>query len=137
MIHQAQWATVSVGDFFQGYNWRGAAPVLKSSVSEESLSNLPSLLCLSVTDFFAQGNWSGHRQGQGGETAVPVLQRPHYPPQTLSITASVRDFCRGIDWQGKGIPKAPAGVMPVAKTQDPPIAKADANIGLSDLSELF
>ena len=59
MIHQAQWATVSVGDFFQGYNWHGAAPVLKSSVSEESLSDLPSLLCLSVTDFFAQGNWNG------------------------------------------------------------------------------
>lgn len=137
MIHQAQWATVSVGDFFQGYNWRGAAPVLESSISEESLSDLPSLLCLSVTDFFAQGNWNGLRQAQGQEAAVPALQRPHYPPQTLSITASVRDFCRGIDWQGKGIPKAPVAVTPEAKTTNLPIAKADASIGLSDLSELF
>ena len=137
MIHQAQWATVSVGDFFQGYNWHGAAPVLKSSVSEESLSDLPSLLCLSVTDFFAQGNWNGQRQGQGGETAILELRRPNYPPQTLSITASVNDFCRGIDWRGTGISKAPVAATSVAKPNDPPIAKPDPNIGLSDLSDLF
>ncbi|MEB3161513.1 MAG: hypothetical protein VKL20_08650 [Synechocystis sp.] len=135
MMNQAQWAMVSVGDFFRGYNWRGAAPVLESSVSEASLSDLPSLLCLSVTDFFAQGNWHGQRQSL--ETAIPDLQRPSYPPQALSITASVRDFCRGINWQGTGMAKAPVVATPVAKPSDPPIAKAGPNIGLSDLSELF
>lgn len=135
MMNQAQWATVSVGDFFQGYNWHGAAPVLESSVSEESLSDLPSLLCLSVTDFFAQGNWHGQRQRL--ETAIPERQRPHYPPQALSITASVMDFCQGINWQGTGMPNAPIAATPAIKANDPPIAKADASIGLSDLSELF
>ena len=133
MMNQVQWATVNVGDFFQGYNWRGTAPVLESSVSEESLDNLPSLLCLSVTDFFAQGNWNGQRQGAA--TAVPDLQRPHSPTQALSITASVMDFCRGINWQGTGITKVPVAVAPAMSV--PPIAKAAPKIGLSDLSELF
>ncbi|MFM1842357.1 MAG: hypothetical protein RLZZ490_1093 [Cyanobacteriota bacterium] len=134
MMNQAQWATVSVGDFFQGYNWHGAAPVLESSVSEESLNDLPSLLCLSVANFFAQGNWHGQRQSL--ETAIPELQRPNYPPPALSITASVKDFCRGINWQGTGIAKAPV-VTSSVKSSDPPIAKSGPNIGLSDLSELF
>ncbi len=59
MMHQAQWAEVKVGNFFRGYNWKGSSPVLESSVTEESLDNLPSLMCLSVADFFAQGSWTG------------------------------------------------------------------------------
>lgn len=135
MMNQAQWATVSVGNFFQGYNWHGAAPVLESSVSEESLNDLPSLLCLSVTDFFAQGNWRGQHQSLGA--AIPEQQRPDYPPEALTLTASVMDFCRGINWQGTGMPKAPIAATPAIKANDPPIAKAAPKIGLSDLSELF
>jgi len=135
MMNQAQWATVKVGDFFQGYNWRGTAPVLASSVSEESLNDLPSLLCLSVMDFFAQGHWHGQRHG--AETAVLERQRPDSLPSVLSLTASVTDFCRGINWQGTGMPSTPIAAPPLSKGNPPPIAKADPKIGLSDLSELF
>jgi hypothetical protein len=135
MIHQAQWATVSVGDFFQGYNWRGTAPVLESSVTEDSLSDLPSLLCLPVSDFFAEGNWSGRRSNTASSLSDP--QRPSVPAQALSITATVRDFCRGIDWRGSGMLPAPVATSPVSPAAPPAIAKPDPSIGLSDLSELF
>lgn len=136
MMHQSQWATVSVGDFFQGYNWRGTAPVLDSSVTEKSLKDLPSLLCLSVADFLGQANWSGHRSTP--DTAVADSQRAIAAVRTLSITASVGEFCQGINWRGTGVATAPKKVpAPAAPAPQPLMAKPDPSIGLSDLSDLF
>ena len=135
MMHQAQWAEVKVGDFFRGYNWRGSAPVLESSVTEESLDNLPSLICLSVADFFAQGNWTG--QSPSIEETLPELHRPQAPPKPLLVTASVMDFCRGINWKGVGLP--PVLLAPVIAPGEikEPVAKVGPAIGLEDLSDLF
>jgi hypothetical protein len=135
MIHQAQWAQVKVGDFFRGYNWRGSAPVLESSVTEESLDNLPSLICLSVADFFAQSNWTG--QSLSMAEVLPALHRPQMAPKPLSVTASVVDFCRGINWKGVGLPpvmRAPATAPEAVKE---PVVKVEPALGLGDLSDLF
>jgi len=136
MMHQAQWAEMKVGDFFRGYNWHGSAPVLESSVTEESLDNLPSLVCLSVADFFAQGNWTGQRPSPT-EEILPPPQLTQASPKPLSLTASVTDFCRGINWKGIGLPKlATAQTTAPAATKDP-VAKVEPAIGLEDLSNLF
>ncbi|MBE9174187.1 hypothetical protein IQ225_00450 [Synechocystis salina LEGE 06155] len=138
MIHPAQWAQMKVGDFFQGYNWQGSAPVLESSVTEESLDNLPALVCLSVADFFSQGNWTGQQSPPAGEI-LPTLHRPQAPPRPLSLTASVADFCRGIQWLGQPLsqPLAIANSGPTKPKQKAPVAKPEPTIGLEDLSDLF
>ncbi|QUS60362.1 hypothetical protein [Synechocystis sp. PCC 7338] len=141
MIHPAQWAQMKVGDFFRGYNWQGSPPVLECSVTEESLDNLPSLVCLSVADFFSQGNWTGQQSRPGGEN-LPTLHRPKAPPQPLSITASVADFCRGFQWQGRPLsqPLAIANSSPTKLEQleqKAPVTKLEPAIGLEDLSDLF
>jgi hypothetical protein len=135
MMHQAQWAEVKVGDFFRGYNWKGSSPVLESSVTEESLDNLPSLMCLSVADFFAQGSWTG--QPATAPEVLPALRRPHAPPKPISVTASVVDFCRGINWKGIGLPPMvePFSGAPVQVKE--PVAKVEPAIALTDLSDLF
>ncbi len=136
MIHQAQWGQMKVGDFFRGYNWQGAPPVLECSVTEESLDNLPSLLCLSVADFFTQANWTGQRP-HAPEENLPALHRPKAPPRPLSLTASVAEFCRGIDWHGQSLSR---GTLPQAKApvqSKEPVAKLEPTIGLEDLSDLF
>ena len=112
--------------------------MLESSVTEESLDNLPSLICLSVADFFAQGNWTG--RSSSVEETLPERHRPQAPPKPLSVTASVMDFCRGINWKGAGLPKAKVLVAATGNAQTEtkePVTKVEPALELTDLSDLF
>ncbi|MBE9195913.1 hypothetical protein IQ219_11495, partial [Synechocystis sp. LEGE 06083] len=58
------------------------------------------------------------------------------------LTASVADFCRGIQWQGQPLPQplAIASSRPAKLEQleqKAPVTKVEPAIGLEDLSDLF
>ena len=130
MTSQSLWAGLSVQDFFQGYNWRGEAPTLEPTVTEET-ADVPSLLCLKVQDFLSQANWKG-------ETVTPQLSslaQAQLPTNQFSLTLPVAEFIRFINWQGNA--KAEVGIT--AKPSKAPVsfARPASEIDLDDLSNLF
>ncbi len=140
MIDPTRWAGLSVQAFFADYNWSGTAPRLGESalvVPTEESGTVPSLMCLTVQDFLAQGNWRGLALAPASLTpnaSAPFDIQESVPPLQLTLQA----FWARSNWAGRGIAqgfgKVPA--TPAPKTAPLPSANAD-DLGLNDLSALF
>ncbi len=129
MTSQSLWAGLSVQDFFQGYNWSGESPTLEPTVTEEN-ADVPSLLCLKVTDFLNQANWRG-------ETITPKSSpiQAQLPAIAFSLTLPVAEFMSFINWQGNNQPSS--GIQPKPSKVTVSFAPPASEIDLDDLSNLF
>lgn len=129
MTSQSLWAGLSVQDFFQGYNWLGNSPTLEPTVTEEN-ADVPSLLCLKVTDFLNQANWRG-------ETITPKSSpiQAQLSTSTFSLTLPVAEFMNFINWQGNL--KAVSGMQSKESKTPMSFAPPSSEINLDDLSNLF
>jgi len=131
MTSQSLWAGLSVQDFFQGYNWLGESPTLEPTVTEEN-ADVPSLLCLKVTDFLNQANWRGEAVIS---QSSPAQAQTQLPPTAFSLTLPVAEFMGFINWQGNK--QAGFGTQPKVSKAPLSFATPAAKIDLDDLSNLF
>lgn len=138
MIDPTRWAGLSVQAFFADYNWSGTAPRLEESakvVLFDESGTVPSLLCLTVRDFLAQGNWRGLVPTPLTETASATFELPETTP---ALQLTLQAFWAKSNWSGRGLAKgvSKVAVSPAPKTSPLPSANAD-DLGLNDLSALF
>ncbi len=137
MIDPTRWAGLSVQAFFADYNWSGTTPRLEdlaSVVPTEETGTVVSVLCLTVQDFLAQGNW--HGLAVAPTPLTPIADSAFDLPETVSpLQLTLQSFWARNNWAGRGIPKG-LGKAPAPKTAPLPSANAD-DLGLNDLSALF
>ncbi|MEG3438160.1 hypothetical protein V0288_13610 [Pannus brasiliensis CCIBt3594] len=124
MMTTGDLADVTVGRFWQDFNWSGRPPKLAEPERKEREPT--NWLEFNLAEFLDRANWSGRKSIE--PRPVPVLDAP-------VLTWTVEDYFRSLPWRGEP-GSLPAPTAPRSPSVQPP-KREEHDFNATDLSNLF
>lgn len=125
MITTGDLADVTVGRFWQEFNWSGRPRVLVAEPEPERREPT-NWLEFSLAEFLDRSNWSGRKSIE--PRPAPVRDAP-------LLTWTVDEYFRSLPWRGE-LGSLPPRAMPRSPSAPLP-AREEHDFNASDLSNLF